>query len=392
MQIFDGFRKAIGLAMAGGKSPWGGGGNGDGGDGAGSDGGDNAPTGDSPGGSSGGGDGPRNPWVPGGGSGGGDDGKRRSASIEDIFKHRDARRTRRGGGGGGRGGPNFQMPSRPGGKSWAPVIAVVVGAVWLISTSVHFVQPSEKGIVTWLGGKYSHPLNPGTNWTLPLPFMQVEVENVTGIRRETIGDGAENLILTGDQNLVDLSYVVRWNIKDLVHYKFELAEPEETLREVAEAAMRAAVAETDLDTVLSGSGREQVQTRVRNRMQSILDAYDAGINVQGVEIAKTEAPKQVIDAFNDVLAARQDRERSLNEARRYEQQLLAQAQGSAAEFNEIYAQYRLAPQVTRQRLYYETMESVLRGTDKTVVEADGVTPYLPLPEVQRRARNQAGGQ
>ena len=185
---------------------------------------------------------------------------------------------------------------------------------------------------------------------------------------------------------------MRWNIKDLVQYKFQLAEPEETLREVAEAAMRAAVAETDLDTVLSGAGRDQVQNRVRSRMQAILDAYGAGINVQGVEIARTEAPSQVIDAFNDVLAARQDRERSLNEARRYEQQILAQAQGGAAEFNEIYEQYRLAPRVTRQRLYYETMERVLRGTDKTIVEADGVTPYLPLPEVQRRAREQSGGQ
>ena len=108
-----------------------------------------------------------------------------------------------------------------------------------------------------------------------------------------------------------------------------------------------------------------------------------GIDVQGVEIARTEAPKQVIEAFNDVLAARQDRERDLNEARRYEQQLLATAQGSAAEFNNIYEQYRLAPEVTRRRLYYETMEAVLSRTDKTVIDADGVTPYIPLREVER---------
>ncbi|MGB3796893.1 MAG: SPFH domain-containing protein, partial [Alteraurantiacibacter sp.] len=188
----------------------------------------------------------------------------------------------------------------------------------------------------------------------------------------------------------DLSYLVRWNISDLVQYKFELEDPNETLREVAEAAMRAAVAENELDTVLSGAGRETVQIRVRARMQTILDAYQAGINVQGVDIARTEAPQQVIDAFNDVLAARQDRERSLNEARRYEQQLLASAQGSAAEFNEIYSQYRLAPEVTRRRLYYETMEGVLRDTDKTIIETEGVTPYLPLPEVQRRSRASQG--
>ena len=263
---------------------------------------------------------------------------------------------------------------------------------------MHFVQPREQGVVTWFGSKYSRTLNPGTSLTLPWPIQSVSVENVSEIRLENIGGGGENLILTGDQNLVDLSYLIRWNIKNLVQYNFELAEPNETLREVAEAAMRASVAETDLDTVLSGAGREQVETRVRTRMQSILDAYGAGIAVQGVEIARTEAPQQVIEAFNDVLAARQDAERNLNDARRYEQQMLAQAQGSAAEFNEIYEQYRLAPEVTRRRLYYETMESVLSNTDKTIVEADGVTPYLPLPEIRRRAQQAtppaapAGGQ
>ena len=382
MHMLNAIRQSIGLAMVG-KSPWGSGGGSNGGS-SGGDGGE-GPSGEGGGGDSG--DGPRNPWLP---SGGSTNKGRRSASIEDIFKNRGPEGPRRSGG--GPRGPGFRLPERPGGKSWLPVILLGVAAIWLFATSVHFIQPREQGVVTWAGGKYSRTLNPGTEWTAPWPIQQVEVENVTSIRRETIGDGAENLILTGDQNLVDLSYLVRWNIKDLVQYKFELAEPQETLREVAEAAMRAAVAETDLDTVLSGSGREQVQTRVRSRMQALLDAYGAGINVQGVEIARTEAPSQVIDAFNDVLAARQDRERSLNEARRYEQQLLARAQGSAAEFNEIYEQYRLAPEVTRQRLYYETMETVLRGTDKTVVEADGVTPYLPLPEVQRRARQSGEGQ
>ncbi|MCH5373220.1 MAG: hypothetical protein JJ992_04545, partial [Planctomycetes bacterium] len=144
----------------------------------------------------------------------------------------------------------------------------------------------------------------------------------------------------------------------------------------------AEVPEKELD---AGERGRKVETRVRTRMQAILDVYGAGINVQGVEIARTEAPQQVIEAFNDVLAARQDAERNLNDARRYEQQMLAQAQGGAAEFNEIYEQYRLAPEVTRRRLYYETMESVLANTDKTIVEADGVTPYLPLPELRRRA-------
>ena len=371
MEKIGGFIERIGLFMAGKGNPWGGPPRSDGGkDPEGSEGEVGDPKGDRP-------RGPRNPWLPPG------DDTRRSASIEDIFKQRGPEGPRRRGG--GPGGPNFRLPQRPGGKSWLPIGIGVVALIWLGVSTVHFVQPREQGLVTWFGGTYSHTLQPGTNLTLPWPIQSVDVQDVSEIRRDTIGDGGENLILTGDQNLVDLSYIVRWNIKDLVAYRFELAEPNETLREVAEAAMRAAVAEIDLDTVLSGEGREQVETRVRSRMQTVLDAYGAGIAVQGVEIARTEAPEQVIEAFNDVLAARQDAERNLNEARRYEQQMLAAAQGSAAEFNEIYEQYRLAPEVTRRRLYYETMENVLSNTDKTIIEADGVTPYLPLPELRRRA-------
>ena len=373
MEKSGGLLDRIVLAMAGKKNPWGkpgGGGEPEGGGEDSPQSGDDKPSG------------PRNPWLPGGG-----ERPRRSANIEDIFRQRGPEGPRRQGGGGG--GPRFRLPERPGGKSWFPIAIGAIALLWLATTSVHFVQPREQGIVTWFGSKYLRTLNPGTNLTLPWPIQSVVVENVSEIRLETIGGDEENLILTGDQNLVDLSYLIRWNIKDMVQFNFELAEPLETLREVAEAAMRASVAEADLDTVLSGAGREQVETRVRSRMQAILDAYGAGIAVQGVEIARTEAPQQVIEAFNDVLAARQDAERNLNEARRYEQQLLARAQGSAAEFNEIFAQYRLAPEVTRRRLYYETMESVLANTDKTIVEADGVTPYLPLPELRRRAQQNA---
>ena len=372
MRILDGFHSKIALAMAG-KNPWGGSSGDDGPDRPDGD----EPKADKP-------KGPRNPWVP-----KGDGEPRRSASIEDIFKNRGPEGPRRRSGGGGPGGPNFRLPERPGGKSWVPVILIAVGLIWLGVTMTHQVAPREQGIVTWLGGKYSRTLEPGLNFTAPWPIQTVDIENVSEIRQNAIGEGGENLILTGDQNLVDLSYLVRWNIKDLVQFRFALAEPEETLTEVAESAVRAAVAETELDTVLSGEGRETVELRVRQRMQALLDAYGAGIAVQGVEIARTEAPQQVIEAFNDVLAARQDRERNLNEARRYEQQLLAQAQGGAAEFNEIYEQYRLAPEVTRRRLYYETMESVLSRTDKTVVETGNVTPYLPLPEINRRSRQQA---
>ena len=381
MERLGGFFERVGLAMAGKRNPWGkpsGGGGKDGGDGDGP--GDGPDDGDTP--TPGGG--PRNPWLPGGGSGDGER-PRRSANIEDIFRSRGPEGPRRGGSGGG--GPNFRMPQRPGGGSWFPIALVAIAAVWILSTSLHQVQPSERGFKTWVGGQYAGDLQTGLNVTFPYPIQTVDIENTNEVRRNTIPESGENLILTGDQNLVDLSYLVRWRITDLVQFRFELLEPEETVVEVAESAMRAAVAETTLDNILSGAGRAEAELRVRTRMQTILDAYGAGIQVVGVDIARTEAPEQVIDAFNDVLAARQNREQALNEARRYEQQVLAQAQGSAAEFNEIYEQYRLAPEVTRRRLYYETMEQVLRGTDKTIIEADGVVPYLPLPEVRRRSQS-----
>ena len=352
-----------GLAMAGKKNPWGGGSSGD------------APSGDKSGGS----DGPRNPWLPGGGNGGG--GKRPS-NIEDIFKNRGPEGPRRSGG----GGVNFRIPERPGGKSWAPIIVVVVVAAWFLLTGLHFVQPREQAVVTRFGGAYVDTFQPGTNYSWPYPISQVTATDVSEIRSV---DVPKKLILTGDQNLVDLSYLIRWNIKDLPSFQFQLADPVETVLEAAETAMRSSVAEKTLDSVISGEGRADIEQNVLTRMQRILDAYGSGINVQGIEIDKADPPEQVIEAFNDVLASQQDAERELNQARRFAQQLLAKAEGEAAEFNEIYAQYRLAPEVTRRRLYYETMEAVLANTDKTVIEADGVTPYLPLSEIQRRSSRQA---
>ncbi|HYD25278.1 MAG TPA: protease modulator HflK [Croceibacterium sp.] len=373
MERLGGLIERIALAMAGKRSPWGKppGGAGNEGGGEGEDGETPPASEDQP-------KGPRNPWLPGGGS---EDRPRRSANIEDIFKHRGPEGPRRAGG----GGPNFRLPQRPGGGSWFPVAIGAIVLIWLGFTTIHQVAPREQAIVTTLG-KYSRTLNPGLNFTLPWPLQSVDVENVSEIRLERIPDGTEQkLILTGDQNLVDLSYLIRWSIKDLKQFKFQLALPEETLREVGEAAMRASVAEHDLDRVLSGAGRADIEQAVRTRMQAILDGYRAGIVVQGIEIQKTDPPEQVVEAFKDVSAAQQDANAAMNVARTYEQQLLAKAQGDAAAFNKIYEEYRLAPEVTRRRLYYETMESVLGKTDKTIVESGGVTPYLPLPEVRRRA-------
>jgi membrane protease subunit HflK len=374
MERLGGFYDRIVLAMAGKRSPWG-----------------KQPDGEEPAEPEGepetpptGEDtprGPRNPWLPGGGS---DDRGRRSPNIEDIFKQRGGPEGPKRGLGGG--GPGFRLPQRPGGGSWFPVAIGLIVIAWLGFSTVHQVAPREQAIVTTFG-KYSRTLSPGLNMTLPWPIQKVEVENVTGIRLERIPDGtAEKLILTGDQNLVDLSYLIRWSIKDLKLYEFQLADPDETLREVAEAAMRAQVAEHELDSVLSGAGRADIEQAVRTRMQAILDAYRSGIAVQGVEIQKTDPPERVVEAFKDVSAAQQDANTAMNQARTYEQQVLAQAQGAAASFDKIYEQYKLAPEVTRRRLYYETMERVLSKTDKTIVESGGVTPYLPLPELRRRAQ------
>lgn len=382
MERLGGFIGRIGLAMAGKRNPWGSGSKG--GDESGETGDTPPGDGDSPGKSRG----PRNPWLP---EGGGKEGPRRSANIEDIFRTRGPEGPRRGRG--GPGGPRFTLPRRPDGKSWVPAVIALAAALLVLSSMVHQVAPREQGLVTWVGGKYSHTLNPGLNFTLPWPIQVVDIENVSEIRSEKIPEGnAEKLILTGDQNLVDLSYLIRWNIKDLRLYRFRLADPNDTVREAAETAMRQSVAEQELDTVLSGEGRAEIEQNVRTRMQAILDSYKAGIAVQGIEIDKTDPPEPVVDAFKDVSAAEQDAQAEINGARRYAQQLLARAQGDAAAFDKIYAEYRLAPEVTRRRLYYETMESVLSKTDKTVIEAQGVTPYLPLPEVSRRSRQttQAG--
>lgn len=396
--------------MTGKRSPWGkstgdgGGGNEGGGEGSGGAEGETPGTpasgsGDTPAGPP---KGPRNPWLPGGGRGGGSGGgsgsggeggdkPRRSASIEDIFRNRGPEGPRRAGGGGGGGsggpgGPNFRLPQRADGKSWVPLGVGLVALAWIGFSSIHQVGPKEQAVATWFGGKYDRTLQPGLSLTFPWPIQQVDVEPVSEFRSEAIPGGeAQNLMLTGDQNLVDLSYTVRWNIKDLKQFRFQLDRPEDTVREVAEAAMRASVAERGLDDVLSGAGRGDIEQRVLQRMQALLDGYRSGIAVQGVQISKTDPPTEVEDAFKNVSAAQQQAESYINQAEAAAQQVLARAQGDAASFDKVYEQYRLAPEVTRRRMYYETMERVLRQTDKTVIESPGVQSYLPLPEMRRTA-------
>lgn len=257
--------------------------------------------------------------------------------------------------------------------------ALVAG--WLMLTSFHSIGPQERGVVTRLG-KYERTLPPGISMTLPAPIDLVKTVDVQNIRSIDIPDGAgEKLVLTRDENIINLDYTVRWSIKDPALYLFELADPDQTIAQVAESAMRAAVANVSLDDAI-GAGRTGIENEVSQRMQAILDSYRSGVRVDGVAIKAADPPEAVNDAFKEVSAAQQAAQTSINQANAYAQQIIAKAQGEAAAFDRMFVQYQAAPEVTRRRMYYETMERVLAKTDKTLV--DGVTPYLPLNGTPRR--------
>lgn len=363
----------LGALLNDGGGPWGGRGSGDkdGGKGPGD-------------GGNGDGGGPRNPWnlPPSGGRGPRKGGRGPSAMDQFLDQLRDGI-GRTGGSGGGHGVPDLR-------GLWPWAIAGFV-LLWLLLTAVHRIDPEERGVVSRLG-RYSTMLDPGVSITFPAPIDTVQKVDVQNIRTIDIGstaENSENLVLTGDQNIMDLAYSVRWNIKDPERYLFQIADPEATIQEVAESAMRAVVANFTLIQAI-GPGRNDIEDQVRARMQEILDDYRSGIQVQGVAIRQADPPGAVNEAFKEVSAAQQTAESYLNNARAYAQQVTARAEGEAAQFNQVYAQYVLAPEVTRRRMYYETMEEVLSKVDKTVVEANGVTPYLPLPELKRRAQPAPG--
>ena len=257
-----------------------------------------------------------------------------------------------------------------------------VTALWLIFTSMHLIAPEEQGVVTRFG-RYSHTLSSGISLTLPSPVDRVQKVNVAEIRNEDIGSAAEEtLMLTSDQNLIDIAYQVRWNISDPELYLFELAAPEETIRQVAESAMRQIVSQVGLQEAM-GAGRGQIEGLVQEEMQQTLNAYRSGVAIQGVAIKQADPPAAVNEAFKEVTSAQQQAKTDVNRATAYALQLSQVAQGEATAFDKVYEQYRLAPDVTRRRMYYETMERVLRNVDKTIVETPGVTPYLPLNEMRR---------
>jgi membrane protease subunit HflK len=308
--------------------------------------------------------------------GGGSATSRNVTSIDDFLRKG---RERFGGDGGG-----FESGSLGKWIKWG-VLALIL--LWLLSSSFHVISPGERGVVTRFG-RYSHTLGPGVGMTMPLPIERVQALDVENIRTVEIGSAStETLMLTGDQNIIDIAYSVRWNIRDPELYLFQLAQPDETITEVAESAMRAVIATVSLEDAI-GDGRGEIENRVTERMQRILDAYRSGVFIQGIAIRQADPPQTVNEAFKEVTAAQQDAQSYINRANAYSTQLTQKAQGEAAAFDKVYEQYRLSPLVTRRRMYYETMEQILQKVPKTIIEAPGVTPYLPLPEVQKQTQQQ----
>jgi membrane protease subunit HflK len=323
-------------------------------------------------GSGGGGDRPSSPW--------GSSQPRKSGpaagnvtSLDDFLARSKARF---GGGGGGTGGTPFK-------RSWLIWGAIAFVALWLVLSTFHRIAPEERGVVTQLG-KYSRTLGPGIGFTLPAPLEQVQKIDVENIRNVDLGSASEEtLMLTGDQNIIDIAYSVRWNVKDPELFLFEVQNVEDTIQQVAESTMRAALSGVTLNQAI-GEGRGEIEARVAESMQRVLDFYQAGVRIQGVAIKQADPPAAVNDAFKAVSASQQAAQSDINQARAYALQLAQISQGEATAFDKVYDQYRLAPEVTRRRMYYETMERVLQNVDKTIIEAPGVTPYLPLTQTPGR--------
>jgi membrane protease subunit HflK len=365
-------------------------------------------------GGSGGGDrggGGRGPW--GGGGGGGS----KPPDIDDILRQgREKLRVIVGGGGGGR---RPDGPIKFGPKGFI-AIGVVIVAAW-IWASLYTVKPEEQA-VELLFGEYLATRDSGLQFA-PFPFVSYEKRAVTRENTIDIGynearggrsrDADSGLMLTGDENIVDIDFQVVWNINDLRNHLFNLAAPTETIRAVSESAMREVIGRSELGPILNRD-RALVSQQVRDLIQSTLDSYEAGVDILRVNFDRADPPQEVIDAFRDVQAAAQDRDtaekqaeayanRALAEARGQSAQLLQEAEayraqtvneasGEAARFKAIYEEYALAPDVTRQRLYLETMERVLGGIDKIILDetgsgqGQGVVPYLPLNELNQNRR------
>jgi membrane protease subunit HflK len=314
------------------------------------------------------------------------------------------------------------MPGGFGSGKGLVVIGALLLLAWAVIGGMYRVQPDEQG-VELLFGKWVDTTGPGLHFWVPPPFGGVLKPKVTRINSMDIGfrgtpdarggRGAarpeEALMLTGDENILEIQYTVFWKIDDAGKFLFNIASPEATVKAAAESAMREVIGNTQAQFALA-EGRTQIEQSAQTLLQSILNDYDSGILITQLQLRAVEPPEKVIDAFRDVQRAQADRERARNEAEAYRndivprargeaqrliqeaeayrQQVIAQARGEAARFVDVYNAYRQAQDVTKQRLYLETMEQILRGVNKVIIDQavtgnQGVVPYLPLNELQR---------
>ena len=301
---------------------------------------------------------------------------------------------------------------------------IIVAIIWALS-GLYRVLPDEQGIVLRFG-KFVSTTQPGLNYHFPYPIETVLTPKVTKVNRIDIGfrSGSdtgfssagvadvpeESLMLTGDENIVNIDFSVFWVIKDAGKFLFKIQDPAATVKAAAETAMREVIAKSKLQSILT-EGRSIIEIETQEIAQGLLDEYESGIQITQVQTQKADPPDQVIDAFRDVQAARADMERAKNEAQAYQndviprargeaakilqqaeaykKQVVAKAEGEASRFLAIYKEYSNAKRVTKERMYLETMEKVLAAVDKVIIEKNastGVVPYLALPEIKKKAK------
>jgi len=299
------------------------------------------------------------------------------------------------------------------------VIALSVLFLLWLASGIYQLQPGEQGVVMRFG-KFDRITSSGLHYHLPTPFENVTIVNSETVRMETLGGNSgtsraisdsspddEILMLTGDENIINLSFNVQWKVRDPRAFVFNILGPEQTVSAVTESAMREVIGRTTINAALT-EGKSKVQEETRRLTQETLDNYKAGIQILQVNLLEASFPHAVVDAARDVQAARADQERARNEAEAYsndilprargqatrmiqeaeayKQEVVAKAEGDAARFVSVYNQYTQAEDVTRKRIYLETLEKILAGTPKIIMDnKSGVLPYLPLPEIKTRA-------
>ena len=321
---------------------------------------------------------------------------------------------------------NKLLPGSSGGAKPIIVGSIILALLW-VGSGLYRVLPDEQGVVLRFG-KFVKTTQPGLNYHLPFPIESVLTPKVTKVNRMDIGFRSEresgfssgggvadvpeeSLMLTGDENIVNIDFSVFWVIKDAGNFLFKVQDPQGTVKAAAETAMREVIARSDIQPILT-EGRSKIEIDTQEIIQNILDEYTSGIQVTQVQTQKADPPDQVIDAFRDVQAARADMERSKNEAEAYandviprargeaakilqaaeayKKEVVAKAEGEASRFTSIFLEYKNAKQVTQERMYLETMEKVLADIDKVIIEKNagsGVVPYLPLPELKKTQVN-----